>query len=319
MAILAGIDEAGFGPLLGPLVVSSSVFSVEPALFDADLWQAFRRSVGNSRKHLAGRLLITDSKKAFNRARGLGHLERTSLAVLQSLGKEPGHLSGLLAELCADCAPRLAEYPWYQDLESCPLAGGAADMRIASKVFADDLAAHGAKLVQVQSRCLDVAYYNGLVETVRNKSQVLFLAVTQLIHAILTGFGDDRVRFLVDRQGGRAHYRENLLRSFPGVDLRILREDEENSVYEMRVGPRVLRLSFEVGADDRHMPVALASMVSKYVRELLMERINRHFVAMDGNLKPTAGYWKDGQRFVEEVRKRLPHLDIDPRRLIRSR
>ena len=99
MAILAGIDEAGFGPLLGPLVVSASVFSVEPGLLDADLWQTFRRSVGNSRKHLAGRLLITDSKKAFNRARGLGHLERTSLAVLQSLGKEPGHLSGLLAEL----------------------------------------------------------------------------------------------------------------------------------------------------------------------------------------------------------------------------
>jgi len=319
VAILAGIDEAGFGPLLGPLVVSSSVFSVEPALLDADLWQAFRRSTGNSRKHLAGRLLIADSKKAFNRARGLGHLERTSLAVLQSLGKEPGHLGGLLAALCPDCLPRLAEYPWYQDLESCPLAAQAADVRIASKVFADDLTANGAKLVQVQSRCLDVAYYNGLVDTVRNKSQVLFVAVTQLIHAILTGFGDDRVRILVDRQGGRAHYREHLLRSFPGVDLRILREDEDNSIYEMRIGARVLRLSFEVGADDRHLPVALASMVSKYVRELLMERINRYFVAMDGNLKPTAGYWKDGRRFVEEVRKQLPHLDIDPRRLIRSR
>jgi ribonuclease HII len=319
VAILAGIDEAGFGPLLGPLVVSCSAWTVPPELLEADLWQVFRRSLGKARKHLAGRLLIADSKKAFNRAEGVGHLERTVLAALQVMGVETQNLASLLTVLSPDCLPRLGEYPWFQNLQECCLAAEPADLRIAAQVLANDLQTHGAKLVCLRSSCLDVAYYNTMVERVRNKAQVLFIAVTQLMQGILDQFPDDHIRILVDRQGGRAHYRENLRRSFPGMDLRIVQEGDETSIYEMRQGSRLVRLSFEIKADDLHVPVALASMVSKYVRELLMECMNNYFVALDANLKPTAGYWKDGTRFVEELRQRLPDLKIDGHRLIRCR
>jgi ribonuclease HII len=319
VAILAGIDEAGFGPLLGPLVVSGSAFSVVPGLLGADLWQTLNRSVGQACKHLGGRLLIADSKKAYHREEGIGSLERTVLAVLRCLQKEPAHLTDLLTCLCPDCLPRLLEYPWHQKMSQCPLTRGPADGKIAAHVFADDLNAQGAKLVQVRSCCLDVAYYNTLVGRVKNKSQVLFIAVTQLIQGLLDGFPDDVMHVQIDRQGGRAHYREHLLRSFPGWDLRIVQEGPEASTYEMRTGGRTLRLSFEVGADDRYLPVSLASMISKYLRELLMECMNEYFVGMNASLKPTAGYWQDGQRFVEDLRKHLPHVEIDSHRLVRCR
>jgi ribonuclease HII len=319
VAILAGIDEAGFGPLLGPLVVSCSAFSIPPELLRADLWETFRRSVGKTRKHLQGRLLIADSKKAYSRDEGPGHLERTVLGVLQCLGKEPAHLVELLAALCPDCLPRLLEYPWHQRMPQCDLTRGPADLKIASGVFANDLDAWGAKLVLLRSCCFDVAYYNDLISRVKNKAQVLFIAVTQLMQSLLDGFSDDLIQIQVDRQGGRAHYRENLLRSFPGMDLRIVQEGDRTSAYELRIGGRLVRLSFEVEADDLHLPVALASMVSKYVRELLMECMNEYFVGMNASLKPTAGYWKDGQRFVEDLRRCLPDLEIDGHRLIRCR
>ncbi len=344
MAILAGIDEAGFGPLLGPLVVSCNALSVEPDLPETDLWQTFQRSVGKTRRHLAGRLLIADSKKAYDRADGLGHLERTVLAVLRAMGAEPQDLASLLGVLCPECLPRLAEYPWYQDLQRWRLAEdsrrktahqargtdhgwrgmreqrqGAASMRIASKVFDDDLRTHGAMLVHMQSCCLDVAYYNRMVSQVKNKSQVLFIATTQLVQGILDRFSEDNVRILVDRQGGRAHYREHLLRSFPGMDLRIVAEGSQSSIYELRAGARTVRLSFTVRADECYLPVSLASMVSKYVRELLVRCMNEYFVGMDASLRPTAGYWKDGLRFVEELWQRLPHTEIDRERLVRCR
>lgn len=319
MAILAGMDEAGFGPLLGPLVVSSSAFSVEPDLLGEDLWQVLGKSVAKCRKHLAGRLLIADSKKAYNRAEGLGHLERTSLAAMECLGSRPTELTGLLMRLCPDCLPRLAGYPWHQDLEQCRLAPATSDARIASKVFGDDLRAHGGSLADLRTCCLDVAYFNRMVENVRNKAQVLFIAVTQLIQALLGQFPGQEIHIQVDRQGGRAHYRENLLRSFPDMELTVVQEGEERSIYEMRDGSRRVKLTFEIEADDRYLPVSLASMVSKYVRELLMDCMNAYFMKMDGGLKPTAGYWQDGQRFVEELRTRLPHLVIDTERLIRCR
>ncbi len=245
MAILAGIDEAGFGPLLGPLVVSSAAFSVEPALLEADLWQVLGKSVGKCRKRLTGRLLIADSKKAFNRDEGLGHLERTSLAVLECMGKRPAELTELLKLLCPDCLPRLAEYLWYQNLEECRLAAGSSDQRIAAKVFAEDLQAHGAAMTHLRTCCLDVAYFNRMVDRVRNKAQVLFIAVTQLIQGLLTAFPRETLHIQIDRQGGRSHYRESLLRSFPDMELAIVKEGEECSVYEMRGAGRVVRLTFE--------------------------------------------------------------------------
>jgi ribonuclease HII len=74
-----------------------------------------------------------------------------------------------------------------------------------------------------------------------------------------------------------------------------------------------------VGADDRFLPVSLASMASKYLRELLVGSINRYFAGFGAELKPTAGYWKDGLRFIEDIRRNLPHVTFNSEQLIRCR
>jgi ribonuclease HII len=319
MVLLAGIDEAGFGPLLGPLVVSSCAFSVRPEMAEGDLWQVLRKSVGRTRKGLRGRLLVADSKKAYKRSEGLGHLERSALGALGCLGKNPSDLGGLLAALCPDCLGRLIEYPWYRETERRLLPVDRPDLRIAANVFADDMAHRGVKLVDLASHCLDVAHYNTMIHSVKNKAQVLFMTTTRLMQSLLDQFPGQDIHILIDRQGGRVHYREHLLRSFSEMDLRIVGESEQRSAYELRSRSRVVQVSFEVGADDCHFAVALASMVSKYVRELLMERVNRYFAKKSPELRPTAGYWKDGLRFLEDVRSQLPEFEIDRHRLVRCR
>ena len=319
MVILVGIDEAGYGPILGPLVVSSSIFSVPHNLLASDLWQILSKSVSDRRKRLAGRLLVTDSKKAYSRASGIRHLERTVLTVLKCLGKEPATLVELLELLCPGCLERLSDYPWYQDIGGYSLSIDTADKEIASAVLADDLASNGIELLDLKSCCLDVAYYNKMVAVVKNKANVLFSATCSLIKGAYDNFAGDDLQIIVDRQGGRVHYRKNLQRMFGDMELKILRESPATSSYELQAGGKTMRVHFVVGADGRFMPVSLASMVSKYLRELLIGSINSYFAGFSDDLKPTAGYWKDGLRFIEDIKTSLPHVQFDSDQLIRSR
>jgi len=319
MVVLVGIDEAGFGPILGPLVVSSSSFSLPHQLLTSDLWQVLRKSVAFRRRGLAGRLLIADSKKAYSRSLGIRHLERTVLASLRCLGAEPATLAELLAILCPSCLERLSDYPWYKDAGGYRFSADAADETIASAVLADDLSANGMELLQLSSRCLDVAYYNKMVGSVKNKASVLFTATARLIQQAFSNFADDDLQIVVDRQGGRIRYRRILQRMFEDMELSILRESPALSSYELRAGGKRMRLHFTVGADERFLPVSLASMVSKYLRELLIGSINRYFAGFGADLRPTAGYWKDGLRFIEDLKTNLPHVQVDNNQLIRCR
>ncbi len=327
MTVLVGIDEAGFGPILGPLVVSSSAFVLPRSLLSADLGQVLRKSVSDKRKHLAGRLLITDSKKAHNKSLGIKHLERTVLACLRCLGQQPSTLTELLAVLCPTCLDGLGEYPWYKDTNSQKIPVDLPDVKIASAVLADDMASKGVQLLSLKSRCLDVGYYNRMVSNVKNKASVLFTAVCQLIQDAFENFAGQDLQIIVDRQGGRVRYRQSLLRMFPDIDLRIIAEGPQSSSYELQgdgkafrqdeqdehvnpVNPvkNKARLHFVVHGDEKFLPVSLASMLSKYLRELFMFSINRYFALLCPDLKPTAGYWTDGLRFISELKKNLPHV-----------
>jgi ribonuclease HII len=319
MAVLAGIDEAGYGPILGPLVISSSIFSIPDDLVGADLWHVLRRSVVDKRKQRAGRLLVSDSKKAYSKALGISHLQRTVLAFLRCIDEQPARLGELMMIVCPDLTERLACYPWYSEAANYRITADEKDITLASHVLRNDLVSGGIEFLSLRSCCLDVAYYNRMVAAVKNKAEVLFSATAQLIKYAYDDFGADELQVVVDRQGGRVRYRRSLQRMFPDMELRILCESANTSSYELKERARKMRLHFVVGADERFLPVSLASMVSKYLRELLVANINRYFKGFHAGLRPTAGYWKDGVRFIEDLRTSLPHVQFDSNQLIRCR
>jgi ribonuclease HII len=319
MAVLAGIDEAGYGPILGPLVVSSTAFSMPDSLLKADLWRVLKKSIGPTRRHLAGRLLVADSKIAYTKTIGIKHLQRTTLAMLGCMGESPSELKKLFSLLCPDCLERLKAYPWYGQCDGLSLGIDSADIRIASQVLADDMGNRGVKLLDIRSNCLDVAHYNKLVNAVNNKSSVLFSTTAVLIKFIWDNYRDDNIQIVVDRQGGKSHYRRDLQRMFPGLELAIIKESSGVSSYELKNSKRRMRIHFTVKADQNYLPVSLASMVSKYLRELLVERINHYFLDHHKELRPTAGYYKDGRRFIADLKTHIPHVKYDENQLIRCR
>ena len=301
MAVLVGIDEAGLGPILGPLVVSSAAFSVDREHLKTDLWKLLKKSVGKTRSRLKGRLLINDSKKAFSKSLGILHLQRTVLASLHVLDRKPGNLDELITHLCGDRLERLDAYPWYSGRAEARLSFDEADIRIASGLFQRDLVANGMSILDCRCMCYDVAHYNKLIETMRNKASVVFTATAGLINEAWEKYRGEDLQIVVDRQGGRVRYGDILRKMWGGLSLTILQESDNHSSYELCDGSRKMRVHFVVGADSRYMPVSLASMQSKYLRELMMGCINRHFRTFDENLKPTAGYWQDGLRFIGDL------------------
>ena len=319
MAILVGIDEAGFGPILGPLVVSSSAFRVPDNLVWANLWEILRTSVSEKRTSLKGRLLIVDSKKAFTRTIGIKHLRRTVLATLKHLGSEPKNLTELVSSLCPDCLEHIAEYPWYKKAGDYQLGGDDGDIGIAVSMLRADLANQHIELLGLKSRCLEVAHYNRMVTAVDNKAKVLFTAVAELMQSAITEFADEDLDIVVDRQGGRSHYQRQLQLMFGDSQLRIIHEDQDRSSYEMKTNNRKIRVHFVVGADGKFLPVSLASMACKYLREVLVENINNYFLSFNHAIKPTAGYWQDGLRFIEDIKTHIPNLSFNENQLIRCR
>jgi hypothetical protein len=161
--------------------------------------------------------------------------------------------------------------------------------------------------------------YNQLVTNTRNKAVVLLGLTLRVADRIMNAFPDERIRFLIDRQGGRMRYREALMTAMSGASLTILEESEARSAYRLELRPRICELDFSVGGDGSHFPVALASMFSKYVRELFMHRFNEYWSSRVAGLKPTAGYYTDGMRWLADWESSPESAAVDRHRLVRLR
>jgi ribonuclease HII len=96
-------------------------------------------------------------------------------------------------------------------------------------------------------------------------------------------------------------------------------EGAGRSVYEVIGQERSIAVTFEPRADNNHFCVALASMVSKYLRELFMLEFNQFWQRKIPGLKPTAGYPGDAGRFWKEIAGVVGQLGIHKETLWRCR
>ncbi|NBB94123.1 MAG: hypothetical protein GVY16_00090 [Planctomycetes bacterium] len=331
--LVAGIDEAGLGPVLGPLVISSAAFRLDDADAEVDLWKCLKgavsRTVSASRKRkAAAAVAIADSKALYNRhsKRGIEPLETAVLAMWTACrdGESvPQRLADLLGACGDGCLGRAATYPWYGECGlALPLKARVADVGFAVNSVRVAMRRAGVQPAGVRAEPIFVGEYNRLVGATHNKATAAFGVVAQLLaelgrHARKTG--EQRLRVVVDRQGGRMRYREPLQRVFPDGRLRIVEESDDRSAYVIDSGGLSAEISFDVGGEERSLPTALASMLSKYLRECCMEMINGFWAGHVAGLKPTAGYHEDGNRFFDEIAEVVERLGIDRATVYRSR
>ena len=314
MAVVAGIDEAGYGPRLGPLVVSGVAFEVPDEAEGQCLWERLAGIVGRSPRDRA-LIAVNDSKRLFSQAGGVRHIERAALAFAAAAGHSPGTFRGLLDTL-AEMTEDLDAYPWYRGADfSLPLAADPAQLEAdAARLRSAD----GARFLEARSCPVLVGEFNRTVERVGTKSATLFMKTALLLARFWRQWGERGLTVHVDKHGGRDRYGLLLYDTFFGARIRTLTEGRSESLYEIRDGRRRMTVGFYVNGDSRHLPIALASIYSKYLRELFMRNFNAWWAERLPGLKPTAGYAADANRFLADTAALRPALGIDESLLIRS-
>ena len=303
MAYLIGTDEAGYGPFLGPLIIATSVWRV-PDL-EIELAERFQESgVDADAAALKLPVVIDDSKRVYQRRRGLGSLEHTVLPALATtlpVGQHPTDWRDLWEQLAPGSETALDQLPWYQNYDLSVPTG--LDAEVVEQVtgqlqsFWDHC---DVQLLKLQAVALFPQQFNEESEQLGGKGGLLTHHTLDLVRRQLALLEDEAVLIQCDKHGGRNHYAPALQHTFPEYLLEVCKEGRAQSVY--RWGPPDRRTEIRFTAKgDAFLPAALASMTAKYLREMAMQAFNAYWCERLPGLQPTAGYPADARRFKREI------------------
>jgi hypothetical protein len=386
MGYLIGTDEAGYGPNLGPLVISATVWSAPDGVGGDDLFERLRGVIGNGRGKKTPITALTpgpspkgrgessftsvrspgmgegiafnspsppaplpkgegssrdlpvfgDSKLLYTPSKGLRQLERGLWAAWELLGWRPRRWRELWERLAPETRQELADRPWYRDYDAdVPSDLSLADDGRDADGVAEGFSRCGIALCNIRSRVVFPEEWNALLESHGSKGAALSHLTLELIVGAMRCLprGESRVEsreledhvmanpqspipnpsplvsVLCDKHGGRDHYLPLLYHFFSDEFIEVRSEGRAESVYQF--GPTERRIEFRFRAKaESALPAALASMVSKYLREQAMRPFNKFWTLHVPDLAPTAGYPLDARRFMQEIHARKEELGI---------
>jgi len=319
MSIIAGIDEAGYGPTIGPFVLSSVVMDV-PAQHgcEADIWHMLKDAISDKVQKRMNRIVVNDSKKIYQQKNGMKILEEAVLSFIWCMKGKVTRFSDLLRLLSNHNGEVLDKYPWYKGKDlSLPVASNVSAILNYADLIKHTIRSQGANMLDIKSIFLCAKEINTQISLNGNKSLLLFKNCVSHLKEILEDFGEHGPKVLVDKHGGRNYYHDLLAGSFKDCKVNVISEGRSISTYKIDNERRKMNVSFVEKADSKYFPTALASMLSKYLRELSIRLFNTFWQEKVQGIKPTAGYPEDAKRFLSQIHDTKNELGISDDILVR--
>ena len=288
-----GIDENGLGPRLGPLVVTAVTARIEG--------NGYKRVHARPRGALRARL--GDSKRLVSYGdSALG--EAWARAIIRRMDCEPPeHPEGLVRCLSLDDAQTLRAPCPKDHMNQCWGLGDeafAAESKLVRDVEHDLARLEGQGIFVLRAACV--------VACVRRLNEGISRGLTRFhsdLHAMERLVLDTRDRAGVDivatcgKVGGFDYYSA----AFGPMNGRLHAVAEEGRARSEYFVPGVGTIAFVRDAEDKHLLVSMASLIGKWVRDLLMMRVVRYHRAHTPDLPNASGYHDPvTTRFVDATR-----------------
>lgn len=321
--IVIATDEAGYGPKLGPLVVTATMWNIDCETGHDELAQAFsalRSAVTcEDENGKQTKIKIDDSKAVFkpNSARRVSqsdaganaeHGEQASaippglfklLAVTQTASDWMDQQRGKPAEdslnpLTSFCSSTdleaFSKTPWLSKLNKDTTFSGVS--RITRETLLQAWKQNGVGLLAAKSRVVTANMFNELCASGMNKADLLASTTLDLVRNMLDDgraqsnlVASESISVYCDRFGGRRYYAGPLQLAFDGQLVQVVHEASGESHYRVPYQNTPFEIRFTVKG-DRFTPVAFSSMIAKCLRELAMDSMNEYFANEYCKLKP---------------------------------
>ena len=280
-AIILGVDENGLGPRLGPLIVTAVIAhaGTEEAAGRAQARPkgAMRARLGDSKRLVAWKDTSLGEAWARALARRMGHGEpSTPEELIRWLSLDPPEF------LRAPCPESHGRQCWSEEGEAL-----TAEPKLVAKVE-KDLARLEAQGVDVRRASVAIACTRRINDAVGRGLTRFHVDLHEMERLVLDARareGGD-VTALCGKVGGFDRY-SPAFGPMSGRLHAVVGEGRARSEYSI---PGVGRVAFVRDADEKHLLVCMASLVGKWVRDLLMARIVRYHRETNADLPDASGY-----------------------------
>ncbi len=334
-----GLDEAGLGPNLGPLVITATVWETPLAWWPSStqgqipqslnaasskFWEFQSSAITQTTSREETRLHIADSKAVYSTSRGLDSLAASVNGLLhlwhdtvsqdnvchegvtspcKNLPASIGELIELV-EQSSVAKHQINEIiePWFADLKAIPLPGQQLNPVQESAIsnWLNVCCEAQIELTAIHSRVVFTPEFNRRVKSTGNKSTAVSEIAFELMQQAV----------------------QEILAIDPAAPILLLSDQHGGRKnYEAlfanyfpdawwitlpATGEGSYYLADPILASfaprsESYLPVAAASLVCKYLRECCMYAFNHWWKQQLPMIKPTQGYPQDARRFREEI------------------
>lgn len=239
MGLLIGMDEAGYGPNLGPLVVTVTVWEVPGSPRDFDLWAAMADVAQQSPSKEPLKLQIADSKQVYSPGKGLAALEKSVLSALRLLGSMPqtlGELSEVLKSQTTDFKFQISNFktqilPWQIDRDlPLPTEIDTSLIGDIATKWLERCRRAGVTLKAIRSEIVQPERFNALVREYDNKALALSRTSLNLLRSVWNPDNEQPTLVICDKHGGRNRYDDLLAEVLDDRMVFAVGESRERSV-----------------------------------------------------------------------------------------